>query len=259
MSVSGRMLYNSNLTGPSMSDLLELPLREILGGAGAPPAARSDAEPSGPSMHGADAVVRSGTSAPDLVMEIKGAAVAMVVREVVALLERLPVARIAEALRERHPETAVTWLLADAALDSYVVQATDPLAEALAEGTRLKEQLLDEAGGALSSDVVARQLGVSRQAVDKRRTRGSLIAVPTASGDWAYPRAQFDDDGRPLAGLAEILRALRIDDPWARLNELLAPDPDLDGRSALALLREFGTGAVPRIARALSTVGEQGA
>jgi hypothetical protein len=158
------------------------------------------------------------------------------------------------------PGAAVAGLLADVATESLVAEAkSDPLAVAIAASARRRRELLAEAGGGLSTAMVARALGTSRQAVDKRRRTGTLLAVPMPAGDWAFPAAQFGPDQRPLEGLADALRAFSIDDPWMRLAELLAPDADLGGRSVFQTLREEGRAALPQVCRALAGVAEHGA
>ena len=192
--------------------------------------------------------------------ELLASAFALLVREAVPLLERLGTSTLARALREERPGVAVAGLLADIALESLVDDAEDdPLAKAVAASAKRRRELLREAGGGLTTAAVAKALGTSRQAVDKRRKAGTLLAVPLPSGEWAFPAAQFAPDGRPLEGFADALRAFQIDDPWMRLAELLTEDADLGGRSAFEVLQEEGRGGLPAVRRALASTGEQGA
>ena len=59
----------------------------------------------------------------------------------------------------------------------------------------------------LSGSDVARMLGVSRQAVNQRAGRGSLLAIADGEGV-RYPAWQFQD-GSPVHGLIELVRAAR--------------------------------------------------
>jgi hypothetical protein len=138
-----------------------------------------------------------------------------------------------------------------------VIAATeaDPLAEALLEGAKAKFTIMREAGGVARAEEVAKLLGITRQAVDKRRRSKALLAVPSASGDWLYPRAQFGRDGRPLPHLPDVLRAFRIDDPWMQLDALLARDPNLGGRTAFAALSGGDVDAVIQSVRAFGDHG----
>lgn len=59
----------------------------------------------------------------------------------------------------------------------------------------------------LTGSAVARLLGVSRQAVHQRASRGSLLAVADADGV-RYPTWQFRD-GAPVPGLLRLVRSSR--------------------------------------------------
>ncbi|MBL8776839.1 MAG: hypothetical protein JNK12_12940 [Acidimicrobiales bacterium] len=59
----------------------------------------------------------------------------------------------------------------------------------------------------LTGSAVARLLGVSRQAVHQRASRGSLLAVADADGV-RYPMWQFRD-GEPVPGLLHLVRSSR--------------------------------------------------
>lgn len=234
-----------------MSDLLDRPIRELF---------RDASRVLPPRSGRARAGRRAPTSGTDAELEILGAAFALLVREAVPVMERMGTPLLAAALREERPGAAVAGLLADFATESLVVDGSgDPLSAAVAASARRRRELLAEAGGGLSTATVARALGTSRQAVDKRRRSGTLLAVPLPAGDWAFPLAQFGPDGRPLEGLADALRSFNIDDPWMRLAEMLAPDADLGGRSAFQALREDGRAVLPQVRRSLAVVGEHGA
>ena len=110
----------------------------------------------------------------------------------------------------------------------------DPLAALIARGAEQKLELLKQAGGGLSASDVSRLLHISRQAVDKRRREGKLLAVPRGS-DYAYPACQFEDD-RAIAGLPEMLVARTVDHPWATLAFLVTPEDEL-GCSPLQALQ----------------------
>lgn len=125
---------------------------------------------------------------------------------------------------------------------SPAVAELDPTAALLAEGAKVKQELLDRAGGGLGVNDVAAILGISRQAVDKRRRAHRLIAVPHGQ-DYAYPAAQFDGDGL-VPGLDRALRAMPIQDPWMRLEWLITEDENLDGVTPRDALRAGRAGDV---------------
>ena len=102
----------------------------------------------------------------------------------------------------------------------------------------------EAAGGLLAADTVGRLLGITRQAVDKRRGAGKLLAL-RIRGDWHYPAAQFSTDGEVLDGIAELVAAMPEAGPWSVLDFLLAPDAALGGRSPLAAMRGRRPGRPP--------------
>lgn len=100
-------------------------------------------------------------------------------------------------------------------------------------------------------------LGVTQQAVDKRRRAGKLLAVPVGRG-YRYPAWQFDERGRGgvLPGLEEVLESFGVEEPWMRASFFLRRNGRLDDRRPLDVLREGEMEAVKRAARAY---GEHGA
>lgn len=133
--------------------------------------------------------------------------------------------------------------------------ARDPLAAARARGVAARERLVQRAGGLLRVSEARGRLGVSStQAVQARRSRGTILAVPAASGEWMYPACQFTEDGL-VRGLDRFLAAFHGAAPWTQLAVLLAESARFGGRSALDLLLAGETEAARSIA---ATYGEQG-
>lgn len=139
-----------------------------------------------------------------------------------------------------------------ARLGPMAAPAPDPLAAARARGAEAKGRLLAKAGGALRAGEVAARLGVTPQAVHARRQRGTLLAVPQANGEWVYPACQLGPAGA-LPGLAEVLRAFNVDDPWTRLSVLLSPADGAGSRTPLELL---AAGRAREAAEAVARYGE---
>jgi hypothetical protein len=161
----------------------------------------------------------------------------------VAQRAELPV--IANVLAEAGSISALASALAHAVeLDP----PRDPLAAARARGAAARERLLEKAGGTLRVSEVADLLGVTRTAINARRTRGTLLAVPLPNGEHMYPACQFTDSGVP-AGLARFLAAFRDTDPWTQLSVLLAPSQRHEGQSALELIKLGEVDAAVGIAR----------
>lgn len=101
-----------------------------------------------------------------------------------------------------------------------------------------------ELGPFYSTAGIARVLGgISRQAVEERRRRRTILALRTSDGVWVYPAFQLDDRNRVVQGLADVLDRFRPDTPedeWMVAAFVAAPQPGLDGRSIADHLRAGG-------------------
>lgn len=106
-----------------------------------------------------------------------------------------------------------------------------------------------------SAEKIVNHYNITRQAVDKRRLRNALLAVPNGSGEYLYPACQFTSTG-VIPGLEEVLRAFQIRSPWTQLSALLAPAPALGGRTILEALK---SGAIERAIAIAASFGEQAA
>jgi hypothetical protein len=177
----------------------------------------------------------------------------------VKMLERVTSSASSEALEFAlaAPTDAggVASLLSDLAPLDMDLSPVEPFLEAMARGVAIKRELLTGAGGGLSSSQVARALGITRQAVDKRRSRGALLAVPNGSGEYVYPACQFTSEGA-IPGMEEVLRAFRVSNPWTRLSLLVAPAPALGGRTILDALK---SGAIEKATAVAESFGDQAA
>jgi hypothetical protein len=128
--------------------------------------------------------------------------------------------------------------------------AADPLAGARLRAAGARQELLQRAGGAYQAHEVARMLGITRQAVHGRYKRGSLLGLPQGDAEILYPTCQFTRDGQVVAGLAEVLRAFRVANPYTRLAVLIAPTPALGGRTPLDALAAGDRAGAVQAARA---------
>jgi len=182
------------------------------------------------------------------------ALVSRLLRVVTNLEKELPKERINEAVAA--PTDYLVFLNALSA-SSLVSEsaAEDPLAAAKFRGLERKRQLLEAAGGALSAQGVAELLGITRQAVDKRRAQNQLVALTQGRRGYIYPWFQFED-GKTLPGLEEVLQELKAFDPWMQLAFFVNSNDRLSGRTPAAALRADNQSDVLRAAR---SYGEHGA
>lgn len=84
--------------------------------------------------------------------------------------------------------------------------------------------------------------GISRQALDDRRKRRTLLGLKTTDGVLVYPLFQFDSGNRILPGLSEVLQCFAgsdVDD-WAVAGWLISPLRSLENRSVVDWLRHRG-------------------
>jgi hypothetical protein len=112
----------------------------------------------------------------------------------------------------------------------------DALAKARLRGILVMRELLAGDGGALSASDVAKTLGISRQAVDKRRQAGQLLAIEMPKRGWLYPAWQFKKTGTVLEGVPEVLQALAEHDPWAQVRFFVSGNDRLGGKRPVDLL-----------------------
>ncbi|HLH36237.1 MAG TPA: hypothetical protein VKX41_16310 [Alloacidobacterium sp.] len=133
--------------------------------------------------------------------------------------------------------------------------AEDPFVAAKFRGLKRKQQMLEASGGALTSEQVAEILGISRQAVDKRRAADQLLALTQGRRGYSYPSFQFED-GKTISGLEEVLAALKDLDPWMQMVFFSSPHERLEGKTPIEILKR---GRASDVKAAASGYGEQGA
>ncbi len=164
--------------------------------------------------------------------------------------------KLAQALTASTDVGTLAAMLADAEAVGKGVGEIDPMASLIASSFRHKAELAARAGGLLNVQQAAQLLGITRQAVDKRRREGKLLAVPRR-GDFHYPPAQFAD-GEVIAGLRDVLAAIGLQGPWGTLAFLVAPDDELEGESPLQWLKRH-PGQLAPVLRLARAQGEHGA
>lgn len=169
-------------------------------------------------------------------------------------------AKIVERLDKRELATAMASPSAASALFTALTQPGaieilegGPLTAARLRGVQARDALLAAEGGTLASDDVAELLRISRQAVDKRRASGKLLAVELGRRGFRYPAWQFGDTDL-LPGMEETLKLLDGHPPIAQMRFFLSGDHALGGERPLDLLRR---GDLSQIRRAARVFGQQ--
>lgn len=166
----------------------------------------------------------------------------------------LPPTRIDEATAAPTDYLVAIEALSSAPETTQLI-AEDPFTAAKFRGLKRKQQMLEAAGGALNSEQAAEVLGISRQAVDKRRASNQLLALTQGRRGYGYPSFQFED-GTTIAGLEEVLGELKDLDPWMQMVFFTSPNDRLGDKTPLQGLKK---GLVSEVKAAASGYGEQGA
>ena len=117
------------------------------------------------------------------------------------------------------------------------MQASDPLAKAFLDGLDARAQLIEQNGGVFKTEQVAGYLGISPQAVNKRRASFQLLGLTFRKRGHVFPAWQFDQRGT-VVGLQEVLLALAEHDEWMQNVFFVSPNTRLGGRRPLDLLRD---------------------
>lgn len=130
----------------------------------------------------------------------------------------------------------------------------EPLAPAFIRGIEARRALIDEHGGTLTAEQVAQTIGISRQAVEKRRQAGKLVALATGRHGYRYPVWQFSDSGT-LPGLEEALGVLASHDEWMQTLFFVTKNARLGHRTPIEFLK---AGRLAQVLDAAQMYGEQG-
>jgi hypothetical protein len=188
---------------------------------------------------------------------LQGALLARLVKALADVTENVEDRVAAEAVSESSdPLTLVRLLERPDMLER--LRESDPLAPARLRGISARQRLLEMAGGALSVEEAAAALGLTRQAVDKRRRAGKLLAISLGKRGFRFPAFQFVRGG-VLPGLEKVLGGLREHDPWMQLSFFVNRHSDLDDQSPVAVLHAADEEHVEAVITAAATLGEHGA
>lgn len=88
----------------------------------------------------------------------------------------------------------------------------------------------------LPADAFAELLGVSRVTINAKRQRHEVLALDGAKRGFRFPAWQVDENGKPFAAIPQLFERLG-DSPWTVYRFLVQHHPELEGRTALELLR----------------------
>jgi len=186
-------------------------------------------------------------------------------REAIRLFESMTPIEVAELLASkndacllialaRRPEIVEELVPLEIKEGSEYTQPEVVSTLAMLRGLAGRQELLRAAGGTLTSQQVAKLLGVSRQAIYKKTKNNELLALSSGRRGNVYPAFQFTKKGKILEGLDQVVKAIN-EDPWQILIFLLEPQADLGNQTPIEALRQGKTEKVVSLVR---VYGEQG-
>jgi hypothetical protein len=168
-------------------------------------------------------------------------------------LKQMSVEEIQRAIAAPSPAATIVEVL-NAAPEIGLARET-ATTRALARGAAAKQEMLQAAGGCLSSGDVARLLGKTVSAVNQRRARNQILAVPLSGGEWGFPASQFSS-GDLRGGIAELVSSAGTMNPWVLLSILL----DLVPGSGATIIDSLDDPEVMQdVLTRIRTYGEHGA
>jgi hypothetical protein len=135
------------------------------------------------------------------------------------------------------------------------LSVVEPLAPAFIRGIQAQRRLLEEHGGTLTGEQVADILGITRQAVEKRRRAGKLLALTLGRHGYRYPVWQFTGSG-VLPGFEDVLLVLSPHDEWMQMAFFVSGNPRLDNRTPIEMLKAR---KLERVLNAAEAYGKHGA
>jgi hypothetical protein len=185
---------------------------------------------------------------------LREAALARAVSAVATLTREQDDATLGEAVAAAS-NVAVLYRMLSAPEALDILRADDPLIDARLRGLQARDDILQAEGGTVDVETAARLLGISRQAVDRRRRSNTLLGLSVGRRGYRYPLWQFTQSG-VLPGLRGVLHQLAQDGPWFAAAWVLGSNSRLEGQRPLDALRSGNVEAVLQAARAY---GEQGA
>lgn len=137
-------------------------------------------------------------------------------------------------LQYSHTSTTITEPL-DVWMAQQILHVAKPNSTdaARAEASDEKQKLLEAEGGCVTVSEAAKLLDISRQAIDKRRANGNLLAVTHHKRGYLYPKWQFG-----LEGIEQVLERLSDEGSWTKMIFMLSPTAQFSGSSPLDYLRQ---------------------
>lgn len=129
----------------------------------------------------------------------------------------------------------------------------EPRVVQLQRQAQARENFLHKFPTLTSAEIAAVNGSTARNAsalANRWKAEGRIFAVTAGRTD-LYPAFQFGDDGKPLPGVAEVIRTFQGQNEWALALWFAAPSGWLGGRTPASLLRGDPTAVAVAARRAV--------
>jgi hypothetical protein len=140
--------------------------------------------------------------------------------------------------RSMHQQHLATFVMAapqkNAALAEAQAQNNAALAEAQARGAEFRSEIMSQPFMVTGEDI-AKRLGISRQAVDRKRQAAELFALSWGSKRVLYPAWQIEPN--VLLSMKSILGILGAHDAWSIFRFFTSPEASSGDQTPLEMLR----------------------
>ncbi|MGL5833604.1 MAG: hypothetical protein ACRC1Z_10295 [Waterburya sp.] len=132
-----------------------------------------------------------------------------------------------------------------------LINSGDLLLKAKLRGIKGRNEMLNDQGEPWKTVDVAEYLGISVQAVSKKRSLRKILGLSLGGRGYVFPSWQFQDHGI-LPGLSEILSILEagLVPDWDKLRFFISTDFRLKGKTPLSYLKSANLEPVKLAAKA---------
>jgi hypothetical protein len=142
-----------------------------------------------------------------------------------------------------------------------VEQANRDWQEALKNGREHLQEALEQVGPLLTSDEVAKRLGMSQDEVAKLREENKLLGLRFFDmQEHLYPVWQFSDkpNQKMVSHFEEVMGILANTDPWEKAHFFLTETPYLKGENPLDVLHKDKSEELGNVRTLAENIGEMG-
>ena len=118
------------------------------------------------------------------------------------------------------------------------IENKDPLLKAKLRGVKARKKMLEYNGQSWTTEDVAEYLGISVQAVSKKRKSRKILGLFLGAKGYVFPGWQFEQNGilPKLSTILKILEEGQVPD-WDKLRFFVSGDYGLEGKTPIECLQ----------------------